>query len=125
MTQADLILHWQGGAHDAMEVAKFCHETKRYDLALFHCHLAVEKMLKATYISEYDHDHPFTHDLLQLGLSLKRQWSEEEKMLLAELTDYATSARYSDPAWAQKQATEEASSAWIIRTESFLSSFQL
>lgn len=39
--------HWQNGALDALRVAKLCVENNQYELALFHCHLCIEKSLKS------------------------------------------------------------------------------
>ncbi len=120
VTREDAVQHWQQGARDALESAKILCHGKQYASALFHCHLAVEKALKASYIAHHDKDHPHTHDLLQLALLLKSTWTLEEKTLLSELTDYAVAARYGDPSFTDQQATEENAVRWIEATEHFL-----
>lgn len=93
-----------------------------YTLALFHCHLAIEKALKASYIERFDHEHPYVHDLLGIALLLREDWDDDAKRLFASLTDYAIAARYSDPAWAEKEATKENAKKWIDATGHFLTS---
>jgi HEPN domain-containing protein len=94
----------------------------QYPAALFHCHLAVEKALKAVYMQQRRKEAPLTHDLLQLALQLDRVWPDEEKQLLADLTEYAVAARYDDPLWAQQEASAEITGAWIPRVAAILSS---
>ena len=120
MSQENLIAHWQKGARDALKVAQSCFEDKIYDLALFHCHLAVEKALKSHYIKETGETHPKTHRLLELAQYTKLDWSSEEYRALAELTDFAIEARYADPERAQEIATEENCIRWIAETEKII-----
>jgi len=49
MTQQEASDHWRKGAEDALVMAQLGHEHGKYALSLFHCHLAVEKALKALY----------------------------------------------------------------------------
>jgi HEPN domain-containing protein len=122
VTEADVIAHWRKGARDELASANLLHEGGQYPGALFHCHLAVEKALKAMYMEEHRTEAPLTHDLLQIALQLPRAWSEEEKQLLADLTEYAVAARYDDPVWAEREATADNVTAWIRRVTSLLSS---
>src|SRR4051812_14793322 len=46
VTTEDVIAHWRKGAKNALRVAVLAHEDGEHELALFHCHLAVEKALK-------------------------------------------------------------------------------
>jgi hypothetical protein len=65
---------------------------------------------------------PLTHDLLQIALQLPRPWTEEEKRLLADLTEYAVAARYDDPLWAEREATPENVAPRLARVETLLAS---
>jgi len=123
VTREDAVQHWQQGARDALKSSKLLCRGKQYASALFHCHLAVEKALKAAYIEQHDEDHPYTHDILQLALLLKKSWTVEEKTIFSELTDYAVAARYGDPSFADQQATEQNAVRWIETTENFLRTF--
>lgn len=96
-------------------------EGGQYSGALFHCHLAVEKGLKALYMEQCRKDAPMTHDLLQIALQLQKSWTEEDKKLFADLTEYAVAARYDDPFWANREATAENVAAWVRKVDAFLS----
>lgn len=123
MTQEETISHWRREAMGSLTMAKAGLKEKEFSMSLFHCHLAIEKALKAEYISMFDKDHPYTHDLLELALMIKEEWTEMDKSMFSELTDYAIAARYSDPEWAKEFSTEDNASQWINKTEEFLSSF--
>lgn len=120
MSQEEIIRHWQKGAHDALEAAQALHHLGKYALALFDCHLAVEKALKAAYITKHDREAPPTHNLLLLTEELDRSWTQEQSDALSDLTDYAVAARYDDPEWAKMQATKENSTFWLKKTSAFL-----
>ena len=64
---------------------------------------------------------PPTHNLVLLADQLKRAWSDDERRQLDDLTQYAVRARYDDPSWAQREATEENSCRWIPVAENLLS----
>lgn len=121
MTEADVIAHWREGARDELKSAKLLRDGGLHPGVLFHCHLAVEKALKAAYMQEYRKQPPLTHDLLQIALRLDRNWADTEKTLLADLTEYAVAARYDDPGWADREATADATATWIETVDSLLS----
>ncbi|MEK7137695.1 MAG: HEPN domain-containing protein [Patescibacteria group bacterium] len=124
MTQQEAVQHWREGSRGSLIMAKAGLHEKEYLLALFHCHLAVEKALKAEWIAEHDApDVPHTHDLNYLADQLHGRFTEEQKKLFSDLNDFAVTARYSDPPWAQTQATPERTALWIEKTGSFLTSF--
>jgi HEPN domain-containing protein len=120
MSQEEIIRHWQQGARDALEAAQALHDLGKYALALFDCHLAVEKALKAAYITKHDREAPPTHNLLFLTEELGRSWTQEQHDALSDLTDYAVAARYDDPEWAKAQATKENSTFWLKKAAAFL-----
>lgn len=120
MSQEEIIQHWKKGARDALEAAQALHHLEKYALALFDCHLAVEKALKAAYIAKHDREAPPTHNLLLLTEELDQSWNQEQNDALSDLTDYAVAARYDDPEWAKTQATKENSVFWLKKTSAFL-----
>lgn len=124
VTQQDAVQHRQKGAQYGLEQARVLSENEKYQGALFHCHLAVEKMLKAQHIKEHDAIPPYTHDLIALAGMLQREWSEEEKEDLRFLSRFVIDARYADPPWAEEYATAENATHWITRAQYFLSLFQ-
>ena len=116
-----MIAHWRKGARDALDAAKVLQKADHYAAALFHCHLGVEKALKAACMESLRRDPPFTHDLLQIARLLKREWSNEEEAFLADLSQYAVASRYDDPAWAEREATRANAVRWIDEVERLLS----
>lgn len=122
MTEADIIEHWRKGAREEMQSARLLHEGGRQTAALFHCHLAVEKALKALYMEQYRREAPFTHDLTKLAIQIQRPWTEDEKQMLADLTGFSVAARYDDLLWAENEATTANVLSWIQRIDTFLSS---
>ena len=125
MTQEDAIKHWRREAQGSLTMARAGLREKEYTLALFHCHLAIEKALQARYMEEQGEAAPFSHDLQYLASLLTRDFSEVDLALLSELGKFSVQARYSDPFWAEAQATEEQTSLWIEKTAAFLSHFLL
>lgn len=120
MTREESIAHWQRGARDALESAQILLDAGKYALVLYHCQLAVEKALKASYIAIHDASPPPTHNLMQLAKALDREWSEEHLLLLDSLSDLAVLARYGDETWQQVQATEDVSKRWHSQATAFL-----
>lgn len=120
MTESDIVAHWRKGAKDALRVATLSYEDGKYELALFHCHLAVEKALKAAIMEKTKKPHPKIHELFKLAMILHEEWSTEDRQLLDVLSDFAVSARYDDPAWAEHFATAENTMLWISKSQSFL-----
>lgn len=120
MTKSDTIAHWKRGAKASLKLSVLAHREGEYALSLFHCHLAVEKALKAVFILETEANPPPTHDLLALASRLHRSWSTEQEESLASLTEYAVTARYDDIEWAVEEATDDNSARWITETKKLL-----
>ncbi len=121
MTKEDTIAHWRRGSRASLKLAELAHQAGEYALALFHCHLAVEKSLKAVYILQKEDNPPPTHDLLALASRLDFQWNDEQEAALASLTEYAVTARYDDIEWAEAEATKKNSAFWIGQVQTMLS----
>jgi HEPN domain-containing protein/predicted nucleotidyltransferase len=116
MTQQESIEKWRRGAQDAIEAAELLQRDGKHALALFHCHLAAEKALKAAYVKEKNSPPPKTHDLLSIALTLSKPWSEAEQRKLNDLTTFAIAARYDDLGWEDdKEATQNVQ--WWLDTE--------
>jgi HEPN domain-containing protein len=124
VTTKDVIAHWRKGAKNALRVAGLSHEDGEQEFALFHCHLAVEKAIKAAIMEETGKPHPKLHELFTLAKLLREEWTDEDRELFDALSEFAVAARYDDPAWAEQQARPETVAAWLRRTEAFLSSFR-
>ena len=120
MTEADVIAHWRNGARKELQSAKLLFDGGQYAGTLFHCHLAVEKALKAQFMDQHRKNPPMTHDLERLALELKQSWTPDELELFQDLTQYAIAARYDDPVWAEHEATSENASHWVNVGQTFL-----
>ena len=125
MTTDDVIAHWRKGAKDAPRLAALAVDNGVYELALFHCHLAVEKALKAAVMAHSRTPHPKVHALLRLASELGDDWSAEDREMFDTLSDFAIAARYDDPGWAQRFATAENARRWVSGTRAFLSRHSL
>ena len=121
MTTADVIKHWRKGAAEALDAAKLLANDGKYDLALFHCHLAVEKKMKAAVMEETGKPHPKVHNLSRLAQLIREDWPENDRELFTTLSEFSVAARYDDPAWSDRYATEKNARLWIDRAGSFLS----
>jgi HEPN domain-containing protein len=87
VTEADVIAHWRTGARKELQSAKLLFDGGQYAGTLFHCHLTVEKALKAEFMQQHRTAAPMTHDLLQIALQLQQAWTLEEREFLADLTE--------------------------------------
>lgn len=96
MTQKQAISFWQEGATQSLRDAQTLLESGSYASALFHCHLAVEKAMKAAIVGEKNVAPPFTHSLTLLAEQIKKEWTAEQRETLEELTRFAIAARYED-----------------------------
>lgn len=121
MTTADVSQHWRKRARDSLTLARAAVEINDFADCLFHCHLAVEKCLKAEIMEKTQSPHPRIHSLAKLAAVLGNDWSADDQALFFFLSDFAVAARYDDPAWAQHTATAQTAQEWIERTEAFLS----
>jgi HEPN domain-containing protein len=128
MTQNDSALFWQKRGYSELKAAKVLFEKsdpELYGEVIFHCHLAVELMLKARYIREHDAAAPFTHNLGELAETLGEQWSESEREDFDQLSDTAVLARYGAEEWYADHATKGHASMWIEKVERIFSKIPL
>lgn len=119
MTKEEHIAQWRQGAKDSLHAAKLLQKDGLHALALFHCHLAAEKCLKAQYVEEVGKNPPPTHELLYLAENLQKKWSGDVA-LFEILGHFAVEARYHDKQWVEKNATIEQSHYWIDQVSSLL-----
>jgi HEPN domain-containing protein len=114
---------WRAGAQDALDTAQKLYESKKFHHALFFCHLAVEKALKAKYIAVHNEMPPYTHDVLLLASRSGTNFSQEQLRALAELNTFNVSARYEeDKLELYNKATPEYARHWIDQTSLIIQS---
>lgn len=122
MTQQNAILHWKQGANDALESSKLLFEGRQYQYALFLCHLAVEKALKAAWIKDHDTEEPpKTHDLLKLAMAIGREFTDEQLLQFEIITRFVIDARYAGSRWAEEYGTKDEAETWIKNTQQLIS----
>lgn len=114
MTAQDLILHWQTTAQDALDTSEVLLRAKRYDHALFFCHLAIEKLLKGLVVKRTD-THPLPiHTLVKLATQAGIALDEERRRQLEEITKWNIQARYdSVKRELYYKATREFTAQWV------------
>lgn len=96
MSYQKVVAYWQEGAERDFKVAQGLSELGHYAYALFFCHLALEKMLKAVYVSQNKKHAPFTHKLVLLAEESKLNVTEKQKTVLDTITDFNLHTRYAD-----------------------------
>ncbi|MFH1838501.1 MAG: HEPN domain-containing protein [Candidatus Kuenenbacteria bacterium] len=92
-----LIKYWKDLSDYDIKTAKFMFQTKRYPYCLFMCHLSIEKLLKSLIVKNTKNHAPYSHNLVDLAKRSSINFLEEDKLLLADLTEFNLEARY--PEW--------------------------
>lgn len=116
-----LILYWVSASKGDIKVAKDLYRSKHFAYALFFCHLAIEKMLKALVVSKTNDHAPWTHNLPFLAGRAGIEMAKDQMEFLAEMTRWNLEARYpSDISGLKEAATPELARARFKDTEEFL-----
>jgi HEPN domain-containing protein len=88
------ISYWLGIAKDDLRVAAHLIESNDRLHALFFCHLAIEKMLKALFVKVNGGSPPPIHNLPRLAMESRLALSEEDLEFLNGLLRFNIEARY-------------------------------
>jgi HEPN domain-containing protein len=88
--------YWLDEAEEALMVLDHLFEKDDYSYALFFGHLAVEKMLKAVYVSIEKEHAPPIHNLTRLARLAGLSIGPERKGQLVLITSFNIEARYPD-----------------------------
>lgn len=96
MDMREHIKYWLDSAAHDIDVADTLYKTEKYDWCLFAGHLVIEKVLKAFYVRDVGELPPRTHNLLRLAERTTLLLSDEQKLLLGEITRFNIEARYPD-----------------------------
>jgi len=114
----DLIKYWKELSDYDIKTAEFMLESKRYPYCLFMCHLSIEKILKALIVKKTKDHAPYSHNLINLGKITDIDFSEEDKALIADLTEFNLEARY--PEWQKEfysQCSKKYTEDYFIKTK--------
>src|SRR3989344_8046849 len=105
---------WKDGSRDAFDTAEKLYESKKYHHALFFCHLAVEKALKAKYALGHSDMPPYTHHLVLLASKVDTKLTEEQQIFLPEINTFNIAARYDEEKLnLYKKATQTYAQEWM------------
>lgn len=116
-----LVAYWVGMAEDDIQVAKQLLNAKRPTYALFFCHLAIEKMLKAVVVKRTQEHAPLTHNLPFLAGRANLALEKGDLEFLAEMTRWNLEVRYpSDIETLKAYATVSKAQSEFKRTEELL-----
>jgi HEPN domain-containing protein len=91
-----VIAHWIESSNEDQETMQILYNSKKYAWALFIGHIAIEKLLKAIYISKFSRNAPFTHNLYRLAEESGLVLTPEIADKLDFITTFNIEARYDD-----------------------------
>lgn len=102
------VIYWSEEAREALQVADHLYEKNDYSYALFFGHLAIEKILKALYVSRKNEQAPPIHNLVRLAEVAGLAMDSQRKESLIRITTFNLEARYPDENRSfRKKCTEE------------------
>lgn len=114
---------WLKSAQEDFETAEDLVRLKHYHWALFLCHIAIEKVLKAIYIKVKDQYPPPIHKLAKLAQDCRLSLTQTQLDDLEEMTTFHIEARYDvikDKLY--KKATKEFTLKYLEITKKLLHS---
>ena len=121
MTAKDIVKFWRDGADDAFKTAQKLIEAKRFHHALFFCHLALEKILKAVCVAKTGKVAPPVHSLLLLVEKADIKINQDKRDQLREINTFNIEARYDDYKLKfYQKATEKFANEWFTKTKELL-----
>ncbi|HUT52066.1 MAG TPA: HEPN domain-containing protein [bacterium] len=97
--------YWRSGSDDDMESAEILLEKKKIQQALFFCHLALEKILKALFTHNTGQVPPKTHNLVLLAEKAGLHAPPERMNFLRKFNVWQLEGRYPDTGQASLNLT--------------------
>ena len=88
--------YWIAEAKDDLKVAEHLFDKGDYSYSLFFGHLAIEKLLKAIFVTENKRHAPPIHNLVRLARVAKVDLDKNRIDSLATITAFNIEARYPD-----------------------------
>ena len=92
----EIYKYWMNASVEAFDTAKVIFEGGRYVHALFFCHLAIEKMLKAFVVKRTKDHAPYDHNLIKLAENAGVKFSDQDMDTIAEINTFNIEGRYDD-----------------------------
>lgn len=113
--------HLKQEAKEAQDTAVDLFKSRRYHFALFFCHLALEKSIKAIFLSRKKKFAPPVHDLIYLIKKLGISVNKEIILRLTEINTFNIRTRYEDyKREFYKKATYDYTKKWLKITEELI-----
>ncbi|MFH1259805.1 MAG: HEPN domain-containing protein [Elusimicrobiota bacterium] len=120
-TEKDIIKYWSATSKQDFETAELLYKNKKYQHALFFCHLSIEKLLKALVIKSIKTAPPLIHDLVRLAEKTGIEFTGEMMDKIAEISTFNIQARYDDYKLSfYKKATSQFTSKYMTVTKGIL-----
>lgn len=117
MSKQEAVNYWLEAAKKDKDVALDMFKSGHYNWSLFLWHLVIERTIKALMVSSEKEILP-VHDLIRLAEAASLELSEEQRMILREITTFNIEARYDDyKEQFYKKATKEFALKWIKNAE--------
>lgn len=111
MTKVD---YWIKSSQDDLDTAEKLFASKKYHHSLFFLHLALEKILKALFVSNKNEPAPPIHDLVRLAEKAGVEIRKNLAASLAEISTFNVAARYDDYKFQfYKKATKDYAQKWL------------
>jgi len=96
MTKEELIRYWVDSSDENYQSMLTMFQAGEYMWSLFIGHLAIEKLLKASYIMAVSREVPRTHDLHKLAVLAGLDLTDNRKDALQYITLFNIETRYED-----------------------------
>lgn len=105
---------------DASTARDIFENTTKYVTVLFHIHLAIEKILKAAYVTRKKEHAPYSHNLLYLAKSAEIDLSDDYIKFLSEVNEFNLECRYPDEKFSiYKKANKRFAEKYLKSMEKF------
>ena len=88
--------YWKEEAQEALRVAWHLFETRDFSYSLFFGHLALEKLLKAIYVSRKGEHAPYIHNLQRLAEIVDIKLTDIQRDSFIKITAFNLESRYPD-----------------------------
>lgn len=96
MTRDEIASYWVDSSNRDFAVMESLFASDHYVWALFVGHLVVEKLLKAYHARHVETDCPRVHNLLKIAEGATLELTDDQRLLLDEVTTFNIRARYPD-----------------------------
>jgi HEPN domain-containing protein len=120
INKKEIISYWLSSAESDLIAAEHLFEKGDYHHCLFFGHLALEKAIKAVYVSNKKSNPPYKHSLPLLAGQADITLTEEQEAFLETVSDFNIEARYPDIKLSfVKRCTKEYTEDYFNRIKGF------